>query len=317
MQNLLKFAILLGLLLACIFLSYRPGLAESWWESKQAGNPTDQIQISPSMDIPGKVQSASRTNWEDGYIEVMAGATADQRDTINTAHAFAVALKSARHLAYEKLAETVGGLNLYSDATYDRELMIDSNLRTVVRSLIRNARVVDETKSQFPDGSIWVEVALGMKLNGDNGLITPSVDWYSRRPVKTVPLAESSSAKSVSSSVSGQADYSGRIIDATGLDAAPAMLPKILSEDVGIIYGTGEIDKNYVLKMGIMGYQGDLAKAKKLERTGKNPLIIRARAVSGKNKCDFVVSRADAARIRDALKVKDFLKECRVVAVLK
>ena len=139
MNRLRKMLLGFGVVFSAVCLLFSFSHAESWWESKQEKTATDQIEVEPSS-VPGKAASASRTNWEDGYIEVMAGATADTRDTVNLAHAYSVALKTARHLAYEKLAETVGGLNLYGDATYDRELMRDANLRTVVRSMIRGAR---------------------------------------------------------------------------------------------------------------------------------------------------------------------------------
>ena len=95
----ISMAVVFWCLMAC-FTGHQ-ALALSWWESKQESTPTDRIQVTDSQ-FPGKVASASRANWEDGYIEVMAGATADTRDTVNLAHAFSVALKTARHLAYER-----------------------------------------------------------------------------------------------------------------------------------------------------------------------------------------------------------------------
>jgi len=286
--------------------------AENWWESKQAGSTTDQIAVNDGgqNDV---VASASRTNWEDGYVEVMAGATADTAETVNMAHAFSVASKTARHLAYEKLAETVNGLNLYSDATYDRELMVDANLRTVMRAMIRNARVVDEKQSQFADGSIWVEVTLGMKMFGEDGLIQPSIDWQQRQPVSTQPAP---APVPVKPAPAGDVTYTGLIIDAGGLGASPAMLPKLKTEGGKVIYGTGEIDKDYVMRFGIMGYQNDLEAARKIDRVGGNPLVVKAAGVSGKNRTDFVLSIADAERVLKASAATNFLKECRVVAVL-
>ena len=298
-------------------------IAENWWESKQDGKTTDDIQVSASIDVPGAVSAASRTNWEDGYIEVMSGATADMRDTVNLAHAYSLAMKTARHLAYEKLAETVKGINLYSDATYDRELLRDSNLRTVVQAMIRGARVIDEKKSQFTDGSIWVEVTLGMKLFGEDGLIKPSMEWENRQPVEPAPAPEPEPVKTTAAAAPAPSPdetpnetFTGLIIDAGKLDASPAMLPKIKSEGGEILYGTGEISKDYVLKYGIMGYQSTVTQARNLDRVGNNPLVIRATAVDGKNKTDFVIAREDAERLAAATANNDFLKECRVVAVI-
>lgn len=294
------------------------GLTQSWWESKQEGSATDDISVTPSQ-FEGKAKSATRSNWEDGYIEVMAGATADMKDAVNLGHAYSIAMKTARHLAYEKLAETVGGLNLYSDATYDRELMVDSNLKTVLKAIIRKARVVNEKKSQFSDGSIWVEVTLGMKLFGEDGLIHSSVDWNNRRQVNVTPALQPAPIQPGSASASfpiPAGGYTGLILVATGLNGSPAMLPRILSENGEVLYGTNKIDSKYIVKLGLMGYQNNLDKARTLDRVGKNPLVINAKNVSGKNKTDFVISQNDAANIKKAIAGNDFLKQCRVVAVL-
>lgn len=307
------------LLLAFVsFLFVQPALAdEKWWQSKQAGSATDQISSTPA-EQPGVMASASRANWEDGYIEVMAGATADMRDTVNLGHAYSIATKTARHLAYEKLAETVNGLNLYSDATYDRELMMDANLRTVMRAMIRGARVVDEERKQFSDGSIWVEVTLGLKLYGGDGLMSPSLDWQQRHPEKMKPAETPQPVQPVTASAPEPTveKFTGLIVDATGLGASPAMLPKIVSQDGNILYGTGEIMRDYVVQMGLMGYQNSVAKARGQDRVGANPLVVKAVAVSGKSKCDYVVNSGDAALIQAAASATSFLKECRVVAVL-
>lgn len=315
MRHLKGFALMGIFCLLMVFLLPQTVFAENWWESKQEGSTTDAIDVKSEGD---KVTSASRANWEDGYIEVMAGATADMRDTVNLAHAYSVAIKTARHLAYEKLAETVNGINLYSDATYDRELMVDSNLKTVLKAMIRNARVVNEEKKQFTDGSIWVEVTLGLKLFGEDGLVKPSADWGKMNQAKLSPAPEPKPAAppvKVPPPAAGGA-YTGLVIDARGLGASPAMLPKIVVENGEILYGMTEISREYILKYGLMGYQNDLAKAQKLDRVGASPLVVKAVKVSGKHNADYVVSLEDAARIKAASADKNFLKECRVVAVL-
>ena len=300
-------------------LAWLPALAladSNWWESKQAGSATDQIVIADTT-VQGKAQSASRTNWEAGYIEVMAGATADMRDTVNLGHAYAVALKTARHLAYEKMAETVSGINLYSDATYDRELMVDSNLRTMLRAMVRNAQVVKEEKSQFNDGSIWVEVTLGLKMFGQDGLAAPTLDWAQRNPVRLQPVPVPEPVLTAPAAAPAlPIAYSGLVIDAGGLGASPAMLPRVLTVSGEVLYGTGTIDKGFIIQMGLMGYQDSLEKALTQKRVGSNPLVVKATQLAGRGQTDFVISDSDAKQVRAADAATGFLKECRVIAVI-
>jgi len=309
-----KNGILCGMAAAFCFIVAQTAFAKVWWEEKAADSRVDVIESMPSSEAPGKAASASRTNWEEGYIEVMAGATADQRHIVNMAQGYAVAEKTARHLAYEKLAETIGGLNLYGDATYDRELSMDSNLRTVVQARIQNARVMNVTKSQFGDGSIWVEVVLAMNLVGQNSLMQPSLAWYGRQnAAHASPVAPAATAGRGDAS---PAPVTGLILDARDLKAEPAMLPRIIAEDGEAIYGRGEIESEWIVQFGLMGYQDSLSEAKSLHRVGKNPIVVRAQGVGGKNRSDFIVSRQDADRIKAASRIGGFLKECRVVAVI-
>ena len=179
--------------------------------------------------------------------------------------------------------------------------------------------MVDEKKSSFSDGSVWAEVTLGLRLFGEDGLIKPRRRPGSAAGSRDHPGTSAPSPSNRPPAVQDTTDrvYTGLIIDAGGLDASPAMLPKILSQNGGVIYGTRELDREYVIRTGVMGYQSDLQKALKMERVGSNPLVVKAAAVGGKNKTDFIVTDQDAQKIVAAAALKNFLKECRVVAVLK
>lgn len=320
---MVKFRSLISVCICVIVLLIIPFCvsAQDWWESDSTSEKTDKIVTTSDMVGENKViKTAARSNWENGYIEVMAGATADMSETLSLGHAYSIATKTARHLAYEKLAETVTGLNLFSDATYDRELMIDSNLRTVLRAMIKNAVVVNETQKQFNDGSIWVEVTLGMKMFTNDGLIKPSVAWADRFPVKInpppEPITEPATVPVPPPLPATTEQYTGLVIDATGLGANPAMLPKIYSVDGTILYGTQKIDKEYIIRYGLMGYKSNIQDAKLTDRVGKHPLVVHASGIKGKNKTDFIISSLDEARIKQALEQIDFFNECRVIAVL-
>jgi hypothetical protein len=290
--------------------------AANWWEEKQAENDLDQKKIIYRKDYPGQVESASRVKWDDQYIEVMAGGTADKKDTVNLAHAYSIATKTARHLAYDKLSETVAGINITSDATYDRELMVDSNLITEVRALIKGARVIKEEKKQMVDGSVWVEVTLGLLLNSKDGLIQPTSLWIDRQPVVEKPVLFSPSSETVKSLPEYGGGYTGLIIDAAGLKATPAMLPKIKVEDGREILGPNEVDREYMINQGLVGYADSIGKAKAMKRVGSNPLVVKAIGIEGTNKSNIVVSTNDAMKIASATSVNGFLRECRVVVVI-
>ena len=283
--------------------------ADNWWEEEGKGTALDR------QSVDKENHSASRVNWEDGYIEVMAGGTVSKKETVNMAQAVSVATKTARHLAYEKLSETVAGINITSNATYDRELMMDSNLKTAVQALIKNARVVKEEQRAFPDGSTWVEVTLGLKLIGEKGLAGPTTKWVltSRKKAGT-PVQTQKTAK-IKPDLT-PIKYTGLIVDAGGFGGVPAMAPRIISESGAVIYDGNGVKESYLTKIGIVGYKGSFEKAKSSDRVGKNPLLVKAAGISGEKKADIVISDDDAGKILGSLKNGNFLKECRVAVVL-
>jgi hypothetical protein len=109
---------------------------------------------------------------------------------------------------------------------------------------------------------------------------------------------------------------SGVVVDATGLDATPAMAPKILDEDGEEVYGTTKVMRQYAMQQGVVGYHNNVARASEDERVAGNPLVVRALRTTGPNGCDLIISNQDARQIRQAASNLPFLDECRVMIVL-
>ena len=309
MSNSIHFKVVF--LISTLFLFYFQIASASsiqklkWWQETEDSSLLDQkirVNLSGSNDnSPTGFKSASRVNWIDQYIEVRAGATVDTKKSINQAHAVIMALKTARHRAYEKLAETIAGIDIDSNSRYDRELMIDANLKTAVKAKIRGARVIIEDHKILADGSIWATVALGTRLVGDSN----SLMWT------LMPEGKSSnnSIKNNSSSTSGL------IIDASGLNLRPAMLPKILSKNNNVVYSSSGVPRQYLVKYGLVGYAKSIDQALTMNRVGKSPLVIKAVEATGDNKSDPIIDDEDAKIIMNADEIDHFLSQCRVIIV--
>jgi len=288
--------------------------AADWWNESGTGNSLDSRAVS-RRGAMGSLDSAVRVNWVDKYIEVVAGGTADPREAINMAHALSIALKTARHLAYEKLAETVREIRINSDAAYDRELMRDSNLRTGVDAVIQGAKIIEETNTQLSDGSIWAQVRLGIHIIGPDSLMSGTLPWLERQAPSEAKPREESVAPVKPSSSEAAVSPTGLIIDAGGLDLRPAMAPKVLGEDGSMVYGFHEVDREHMVNFGLAGYARSIEQAKGCGRVGESPLVVRARKV-GAIGCDLVVSNEDADRIRRQFSSSKALSECRVTIVV-
>ena len=269
--------------------------------------------LKTQAEFPG---GKSAVDWKQGFIEITAWGSANTRETANIAQAKTIALKTARHLAFEKAAERVYGLNLNAEALYGNEALINSHLRTSTSGVIRNAAVMRENVMIGSDGSPWAEVTIRLLLNGEYGLSGPAAQWAISPQGGSNTFAPKE-GNTDSHEISQEKRYTGLIVDASGLGARPAMVVKVLAEDdLRTVYGPHAVDRNAAMKTGFAAYSSSVAEAFKVKRAGENPLVIKARSVAGSNKADLVITSDDAARLYGADLQGGFLKQCKVVVVI-
>jgi hypothetical protein len=113
-----------------------------------------------------------------------------------------------------------------------------------------------------------------------------------------------------------QVVYTSLVVDARGIQARPALLPRIIDEDGKEVYGSANVDIEYAIKNGISGYARDLMAAQNNQRVGANPITVKAMGSSGPGKSDMIISNADAQKVRSSAVRASFLKQCRVMIVL-
>jgi len=110
--------------------------------------------------------------------------------------------------------------------------------------------------------------------------------------------------------------YTSVIIDATGLGLDRCMSPKIRRTNGSEVWGTVKVDIDYVEEHGIVGYARTLDEAKKCDRCGSTPMIIKATARAGGNfRSDPVLSDADADLLLAENKLGKFLDKFNVIFI--
>jgi hypothetical protein len=111
--------------------------------------------------------------------------------------------------------------------------------------------------------------------------------------------------------------YTGLIIDARELGVTPGKSPKIYDEKGIEIYGTINIDPDFVIERGIIQYSRTIGEAIRDELAGDNPIVVRAIARGPHPyKADVTISTEDALWVLKANLKSYFLQELRVVFVL-
>ena len=287
--------------LALAVASPAPAAAQ-WWKDPAPRSRLDQ-RITDSSG-----QSAGRLKWDDGYIEVQAGATADRALAFNKAHERSLALDAARQLGYFKLAEIVEGVAIDGVTVVKNAMVADQTVRSTVQARIKGAVVVSQTVKDLPDGSVWAEIVMGLRLRGGGSVTDSIAGWSAARTTDTFKADQSFRVNDT---------YTGLIVEASDAGFSPALAPRLVEEDTQkVVFGPGTVQLASLSQLGPVGYAATMSDGQRGGRVGANPLIVRAIGAAGGRKGDLVLSKKDAERVLAADRTGNFLGRAAVVIAL-
>lgn len=286
--------------LAVLLVAVSPQAAAAQWWKEPATSRLDKKSVAGA--------TAARVKWDDGYIEVQAGATADPALALNRAHEQGLARDAARQLAYFKLAEIVEGVAIDGTTIVKNAMVTDQTVRATVQGRIKGAVVVQETVRDVPGGGVWAEVVMGLRLRGPGSLAESVRGWAAARPADGF-------AGDGAFRVSGA--YTGVVVDASDAPFSPALSPRLLEEGSSkVVFGPHVVEPAAFAQQGPVGYAVSLPEAVRSGRVGANPLIVRAVAASGGQQGDLVLSRNDAERVLAAERAGGVLGRAAVTVVM-
>ena len=253
-------------------------------------------------------------NWSAGYIEAVGiGAPADK--SIGKANARPMALRAAKVDAYRNLLEITKGVQVDS-ATTVKDFTVESDvINSSVSGMVRGAQVV---KTEYmSDGTAEVTLRISLYGNGNlakiimpSAIANPPAPPAPSEPIVPVPAVTAPAAPPA------PVAYTGMVVDARGIQARPAMSPRVFDEDGKEVYGSSNVDREYAVQQGMSGYARDLTAAQSNQRVTANPVTVKALKTSGPGKSDLIISNADAQQIRASAENMTFMKKCRVMVVL-
>jgi len=235
------------------------------------------------------------------------------------------AAEAAETVARRSLLEATRCVRVDS-ATLVKNFMAESDvIQSQVSGMVKKAQTVK--KEYLSDGTVKVTVAMSLR-GGFAQLMLPG-DIKQVPEIKTippVPLAPANKEKVSEASIPqspgpttqtvAPAIYTGLVLDARGLNARPAMSPRILDENGQEVYGSAYVSRELVVQHGMAGYARDLTASQTNPRVIDKPFTVKGLRIKGPGRSDFVISNADAAKIRSASESLSFLKKCRVMIVL-
>lgn len=274
-------------------------------------------------DVVEQIGTNGKVNWSSGIVEA-TGIGAPPEKFYGKPQARPMALRAAQLDAYRNLLEIVKGVRVDA-VTEVRDFTTSSDtIRAQVEGMVKGAQI--HSRNYMSDGT--VEVTLRMSLNGDFAeavLPIPKVLKSETFDRPGAPIAPTPTVPTVSQPAEPQpagpappmpAVFTGMVVDARGIQARPAMSPKIVDENGQEVYGSMLVDREFAVQQGMTGYARDLTAAQANQRVTDNPITVKGIKADGPGKANIVISNADAQKVRSASENLRFMKKARVMIVL-
>ena len=245
-------------------------------------------------------------NWDTGVITATGiGQSESKEKSVADAERFS----SAMQVAGRNLFEIVKQIRINTDKAIE-DLSKDEPATLIkVREMIYGTQAVEENRKQGEDGSL--EVLLRFNLYGGFAqMVLPREIKQVESITKVLPGKETPPA--------GPAPeiFSGLIVDARGIDAKPAMVPRIVDGKGQVVYGPAFVSREFAVQKGMAGYVTAIAEAEESDRVGANPLRVKGLKTAGPGRSDIIIGNSDADALRKVSEHLLFLRKCRVVIVL-
>lgn len=234
---------------------------------------------------------------------IYADATADMiTDKALQPEAFLILQQQAEEETIKTLYDTLARVSINSDFTIYNLIENDKDLTEKIMDSLNNARLLGVS---YPTRtSVKVLMALDIITNNLISDFIKSVNSYKTEPIVTYFDA-------------GE-DYDSLVVDARNIGFNPSLFPTIYDEDGNAIYDIAYINKNVAFTNGYITYSTNsyLTNENIKNVIGTNPYNVVAWRTRGRLSGDLVIGNEDASIIMSGAKLKNALKNCKVVFII-
>lgn len=253
-------------------------------------------------------------DWSATAVKASGIIVPDEDDADRPTEPSSACVGAAMQAAEDRLLETVATIRIDAASQVADRMAESVVFRDELIQLTRNAAVARQKYSS--DGTLEIELA--MKLTGGFAqFVLPKeirqvgtvTTMAGRRPFTVTTLVAAAEA--------ANGPHTGLILDATGIDVQPAMVPLIVDESGEEVYGPAFVSREFAVSTGMSGFATTVSAARTNEkRVGNRPLVVKAIRTDTRGPTVLVIANADAAKLRSSAVYLDFLKACRVCIVM-
>ena len=234
---------------------------------------------------------------------IYADATADMvTDKVLQPESFLILQQQAEEETIKTLYDTLARVSINSDFTIYNLIENDKDLTEKIMDSLNNARLLGVS---YPTRtSVRVLMALDIITNNLISDFINSVNSYKTEPIVTYFDAGK--------------DYDSLVIDARNIGFNPSLFPTVYDEDGNAIYDIAYINKSVASTNGYITYSTNsyLTNENIKNIIGTNPYNVVAWRTRGRLSSDLVIGNEDASIIMSGAKLKNALKNCKVVFII-
>ena len=234
---------------------------------------------------------------------------------------FAMKRIAAKVDAQRLLAEQVYGVQIDSKTTVENAIVTSDVVKASVSGVVKGAREVSCTTDEYGYVHVVMELPLYGGANSLAAAVIPNVPQQGFLPpsdiipVDTKPAAPAVTTNpnqaTVGNLYGATGQYTGLIVDCSGLGLQTAMAPALYTDGKKVVYGLENFSHEQVINRGYVGYSNSASSG--VQRAGSNPMIVKAQSVE--HFFNPVISKEDAARILAENQMNGFLSTGNVVFV--
>lgn len=265
---------------------------------------TVSTSVNVSVTAVEPVGATGSINWDQATVEAV-GFGVPSKIAKSPAQAQLMARRAAIVDAQRNLLETIEGVKVDAETTVQNFELANDVVKTQVSGMVRNSRIINE--QQLADGTY--QVTMGINLYGQGSLSQIITD--ATKPATPVPLPD----PSPSYTPVVLPEYTGLVVDVTGLPLVRAMSPVIYDNTGRAIYGHTNLIPDYVVSHGMIDYMCTPEDIRAIDlgqsRAGVSPLVVKALDLRDHD-VNIIISQADADRILAANAQGNFLPKAMV-----
>ena len=234
---------------------------------------------------------------------------------------FALKRIAAKVDAQRLLAEQIHGVQIDSNTTVENAIVTSDVVKASVSGVVKGAREVSCTTDEYGYVHVVMELPLYGGANSLAAVVIPNVPQQGFLPpsdiipVDTKPAAPAVTTNpnqaTVGNLYGATGQYTGLIVDCSGLGLQTAMAPALYTDGKKVVYGLENFSHEQVINRGYVGYSNSASSG--VQRAGSNPMVVKAQSIE--HFFNPVISKEDAARILAENQMNGFLSTGNVVFV--